>query len=221
MLLVRPYPVARLTEARVAIAGASLDIRPIQSLYRAARDALAELDPDEVAEFRHDHPRAPATDAAAAQAALAAADSWEGVVAIGSTISDLRRFRAFAWLAAHQRYSGGARLSDFARYQVPACLPEVSPEDSALYAVLPALAGLGPELPEEFADPCPIAGAPVFELLGLPADGDYSGIDPLDGWAITGEALQSVFAALNPAWRAVASRALDRGLLVRPADTSE
>jgi hypothetical protein len=225
VILARPYPLARLLEARAAIdAAVNRDLRPLQALYRSARDALSELDPDEVADFRRDFPRAATTDAAAARAAVAVASVWEGVVSVGAGIADLRRFRGFAWTVAHERYAGGITGppdAALARYASGASLPDISPEDSALFAMLPALCGLGPEFPEELSGPVPVSGEPVWSLLGLPSDGDYAGIDPLDGLAVTPEVLQAQFAGLPPSWRDLAARCADRGLLVRSAEPLE
>ncbi len=222
VILARPYPLARLRDARLAIGAATnRDLRPLQDLYKAARDALAELDPDEVADFRRDHPRAATTDAAATRAAIQVASVWEGVVSIGAGITDLRRFRGFAWMVAHLRYVGeisGPPEAALARYAGGASLPDTSPEDSALYATLPALCGLGPEFPEELPGPVPLPGDPVWGILGLPADGDYSGIDPLDGLAVAPEVLQANFAGLPAGWRDLVARCADRGLLVRVAE---
>lgn len=226
MLLARPYPVQRLAEARSAIAlaaGRPPDLRPLLELYKVARSALADLDPDEVADFRRDHPRAAATDAAAIRAAHDVSDTWEGVVSVGAGITDVRRFRGFAWLAAHLRYVPGGlgerqRLEHFEKYVAGFNLPETSAEDAALFAAVPALIGLGPELPDEIAEPCPVPGTPVWELLGLPAEGEYAGIDPLDGIAVPPETLQAHYAGLPAAWRDLATRCLDRGMIVRTAD---
>ena len=217
MLLARPYPVAHLAEARAAIAAAVQDdLRPLHALFVAARDALAALDPDEVADFRREHPRASHTDVAAAAAALDVAETWEGVVSLGAGITDLRRFRGFAVLAAHRRYGDRPRADHFARYAAGAALPNTSVDDTALLALLPALEGLGPELPDELPTPCPLPGAPFWRVLGLPDEGDYLGIDPLDATVLSPDDLRAHYAGLPPGWRELAARCVGTGMIVRP-----
>lgn len=218
-VLVRPYPVGRLEEARHAIAAAAAgDLRPLHALYLAATDALAAIDEDEVEDHRSEHRAAAREDRAAARAAVEVADVWEGIVSVGSVLRDMRRFRAFAWTAAAARYGiGRADAASFARYAAGADLPDTSPEDSALYAALPALVGLGPELPDELDAPCPVPGEAVGAILGLP-EADWTGVDPLDGIALTADAARAHFSAASPEWREVLSRCVEGGCLVRPAD---
>jgi hypothetical protein len=219
VLLVRPYPVGGLTEARAALhAVLGGDVVPLQRLYAAAADALARIDPDEVEDFRLDHPRAGRNEQALALAAVSLADTWEGLVAIGSVLRRPRWFRGFAWLAAQVRYDLGPARRDAGRlrsYADGAGLPDTPPEDAALYAALPALVGLGPELPEELEGPCPFPGEPVSRCLGLAEDEDWSGIDPLDALAISAETCRAYYAAAPPAWRPVLSRSLEGGMIVR------
>jgi hypothetical protein len=220
-LLVRPYPVHRLAEARSALdAAARGDVAALHRLYKAAADALAAIDPDEVAEFREEHPRAARDDQALARAAVELADVWEGLVAIGAGLSDRARFRGFAWLAAQVRYELEPAPRDASRlraYAKGAPLPKTAAEDAALFAALPALVGLGPELPDEVEGPCPVPGDPVIRLLGLAEDEDWEGIDPLDGVALTADACRAHYAAAPAAWRDVLGRGLETGLVARPA----
>jgi hypothetical protein len=216
MLLARPYPVPRIAEAQSAIQAAVLDdLRGMHTLFAAARDALAALDPDEVADFRREHPRVAHTDVAAAAAALDVAETWEGVVSLASEITDLRRFRGFVCLAAHRRYGERPRAEHFARYAGGAPLPHTSVDDTALLALLPALEGLGPELPDELPDPCPLPGVPFWRLLGLPDDGDYVGIDPLDATVLSADDLRAHYAGLPPGWRELSARCMGTGMIVR------
>jgi hypothetical protein len=214
--LVRPYPVSRLADARAAVkAAARGDFGPLQHLYRDAAEALAAMDPDEVEDFRADHPRIHKHDDALANAAIALADTWEGTVSVGSTV-DGARFRGFALLSAQVRYElepARRDASQLRAYSRGAPLKDTSPLDAALYATLPALTGLGPELPEELDEPCPIAGEPVVRLLGLPETEDWSGIDPLDAIALTPEACRAHYAAASPAWRTILGRGLGDGRL--------
>lgn len=223
VLLARPYPVARLADARRALEAATIgDVAPLQRLYRAAAEGLAVMDPDEVEDFRADHRRSARDDQALAHAAVTLSDSWEGVVSVGSVVTDSRRFRGFAWLAAQVRYGLEPARRDGGRLRAYAAgdgLPGTDPADAALYAALPALMGLGPELPDELDPPCPIVGEPVTRLLGLPEDEDWTGIDPLDAIAIPAEACRAHYAAATPAWRAILGRCLESGLLVRVAET--
>lgn len=218
ILLVRPYPVRLLAGAREAITRAAAgDVRPLMALYHEAVRALEAMDPDEVAELRDGWEGAPTSDRVAARAALAVADTWEGIVVVGATITQPARFRGFALLAAEARYGEAApALERMSAYSKGASLPDVSPEDSALYAALPAMVGLGPEHPEELPGPVPLEGEPVHRLLGLP-DADWSGIDPLDGLAVPSEVCLARLAGLPPAWRALVSRCADQGLLIRPS----
>lgn len=225
MLLVRPYPVDQLTEARRALhAAANGDVAPLQRLYRAAAAALSEMDPDEVDEFREEFPRAVKDDQALAHAAVSLADTWEGVVAIGSMLSNRERFRGFAWLAAQVRYGLEPAKRDASRiraYASGAPLPDTDDADAALYAALPALIGLGPELAEELPEPLPFAGVSVASLLGLPEDDDWAGIDPLDGIAVSAETCRAHYASASAEWREVLGRCLETGLLARVSDGSD
>lgn len=221
VLLARPYPIARLAEARAALAAAvGGDVAPLQRLYQAAADALGALDPDELAELRDDHRRAFRSDEALARAAVQLADTWEGVVAVGSMLKRPGDFRGFAWLAAQVRYDLGPARRDATQIRFYARggeLPDTEPADAALYAAVPALTGLGPELPEELDGPLPLPGEPMWRLLGLPEGDDWSGVDPLDGYAIDAGACRAHYAAVPPAWRDLLSRCMEDGLLVRPA----
>lgn len=218
VLLVRPYPVGVLASVREAIARAAAgDVRRLMSVYQLAVSALEELDPDEVEELRSDWRAAVRSDRAAARAALEVADTWEGVVTVGATISEPARFRGFAWLAAEVRYGDGRPdPAAFKAYRDGRPLPHTSPEDTALFAALPALIGLGPELAEELPGPLPLPAEPVARLLGLP-EHDVEGIDPLDGLAVFPEACLAHLAGLPPVWRAVVERCAGQGLLVRRA----
>jgi hypothetical protein len=224
VLLVRPYPVHRLVEARTALdAAAHGDLAHLHRLYRAAADALATIDPDEVEDFRADHARAFRDDQALARAAVAVADTWEGVVAIGSMLSG-RRFRGFAWLCAQIRYDLEPARRDASRlraYESGEGLPGTSTADAALYVALPALMGLGPELPDEVAPPCAVTGEPVARILGLAADADWAGIDPLDAIAIAPDVCRAQFAVASADWRPLLGRGLATGLVVRTGDRME
>lgn len=222
-LLVRPYPVNRVPEARAALEAAGRgDLGPMQALYRAAAEALAAIDPDEVADARDEHRRALRDDVALARAAHAVHDTWEGIVAVGSVLSP-RLFRGFSHLVAHVRYELGpnADAIRLRAYAAGAALPDLEPRDAALYVALPALIGLGPELPEELAGPCPFPGEPLARALGLPADDDWSGVDPLDGILVDPATCRALYAAAPMKWREVVGRALETGLLVRPDDGAE
>jgi hypothetical protein len=216
-LVVRPYPVHALVAGRDAISLAARgDVRPLQALYAAAVAALAEIDPDEVEDLREPWARAGASDKLAARAALEVADTWEGIVSVGSLIQEPGRFRGFAWMCAQVQYGvGEPSLDHMARFCRGDPLPRTSIEDTALYAALPALIGLGPELPEELPGPALLTGESVRELLGLP-EGDWAGIDPIDGVAVSPETCLTHLAALPPAWRSLVERSADRGLLIRP-----
>lgn len=219
MWLVRPYPVARIPDARRAIeAAASGDLRPMQALYRAAASALAELDPDDLAMWQDDHPDAARSDGAATRAAELVCDAWEGIVGVGATITDQIRFRAFAWLAADRRFEltseKVAPAELFARYAEGDELPDTSPEDAALYVALSALVGLGPELPDELEGDCPFQGDRVGALLGLPGE-DWDEVDPLDAIAVRPEQCRAAFAGVPAAWRDVVGRSLESGLIIR------
>lgn len=222
MLLVRPYPVHLLAEARAAMERLHHDdLAPLQKLYREAAAALSDIDPDEVDEFRQEFPRAVRDDQALARAAGAVADTWEGIVAIASMVSNRDRFRGFLWLCAQVRYELEPARRDAGRlraYADGAHLPAIPVSDEALYVALPALMGLGPELPDEIEGEIPFPHQPVTELLGLPTDDDWAGVDPLDGWVISPEACRAHYAAAPPAWRDALGRGLERGLLVRAAD---
>lgn len=222
VLLVRPYPVARLLEARVAFDRALKgDVAGLQGLYQAAAAALADIDPDEVDEFRQEFPRAIRDDQALARAATTLADTWEGIVAIASMVANRGRFRGFLWLAAQVRYDLEPARRDAGRLRAYAegqHLPDLLPADEILYAALPALIGLGPELPEEIIGPLPLPSEPVARILGLPEDDDWSGIDPIDGLVVSAETCRAHYAAAPAAWRAIVGRSLQTGLIARPAD---
>lgn len=215
--LVRPYPVAQLTEAgdavRSAIAG---DYEGLFHLTVAARDALEDLDPDEVRLPVLDHLQAGERDKATLRAALDVADTWEGVVAIGATIPTLPRFRGFVLACAALRYLDvEPDLERFKRWCRGEDLPGLSADDTALYAALPALLGLGPELPDEVSGPCPVDGPSAWSVMGLP-DEDWEGADPLDGKVIDADACSSAFAGASAEWREVLARGAEAGgLLVR------
>lgn len=220
MLLCRPYPVQRIAEARVALdATRNGDLGPIMALYRVAADSLAAIDPDEVQDIREEHRRALRDPKSLARAAVALSDGWEGIVSLGSVVPR-REFRGFAWLCAQVRYEldpgrvDAVRLEQYSRGM---SLPDTNPDDEALYVLLPALMGLGPELPDELPEPCPTAGDPVARLLNLPADTDWTDIDPLDGLAVSPEACRAAWAGATPEWRAVLHRCFETGLLVRTA----
>lgn len=215
--LVRPYPVDRLAGAgeavQKAIAG---DYEGLFHLTVSARDALEDLDPDEVRLPVLDHLQAGERDKAALRAAVEVAETWEGVVAIGASIPTLPRFRGFVLACAAVRYLDiEPDLEAFKAWCRGEDLPGLSADDTALYAALPALLGLGPELPDEVSGQCPVQGDPVWSILGLP-DEDWEGADPLDGMAIDAEACSGAFAGATPAWREVLARgAAAGGLLVR------
>ncbi|TNE89095.1 MAG: hypothetical protein EP330_11695 [Deltaproteobacteria bacterium] len=213
--LVRPYPVAELAGARAALQAATEgDLEPLQALFVQAREALREADPDEVEDIEREHAKAGRNDKAAIRAAGRVADEWEGIVTVGASITDPFRFRGFAWLAASERYELGGSFEDFAD---GLDFPGVSAEDAALYVALPALIGLGAELPEELPGPLPFEGPSVAELLGLSGT-DVTGVDPLDGIAIPAEVVRARFAGLGGAWKTLAARCTDSGLLIRHDD---
>jgi len=218
-LLVRPYPVAALAQARTAMQAAlDGDVAPLRALFITARDHLEDLDPDEAREPVVAHTEAGHRDKAALHAAVDVAEAWEGVVAIGASIDPLPRFRGFAWACAHVRYLDRSRpsLSAFKAWCRGQWLADLGPEDTVLYATLPALMGLGPELPDEVPGPCPVQGEPAWRLLGLPED-DWEGADPLDGTAITAEACAAAFPGSSEPWRSLLARGAEHGLLVRPS----
>ena len=219
MLLVRPYPVERIADARLAIQtyASTGDVSALQALYRLAASALHNVDPDDLDSWRSEHPKVAELDKAAARAAGDVAEAWEGVVGVGSTILHPLRFRAFAWLAAEVRYElgeDGPLRRRFDAFFNGHELHGLSAEDSALFVLLPALIGLGAEFPDELKAPCPMLSTRMSELLGLP-EGDWDGIDPLDGLAVTAEQCQSAYAGLTGPWRDVVGRSLQTGLLVR------
>jgi len=222
VLLVRPYPVHRLFEAREALTAAVKgDVVPLWKLYRAAAEALAAMDPDEVEEFIQEHPKAFKDDQGLAHAAVSVADTWEGLVSIGARIKDKGTFRGFAWLAAQVRYDLQPSKRDASRLKLYArgeALPDTPVADAALYVALPALIGLGPEFPDELKEPCPVPTTPIPSLLGLSAEDDWAGVDPLDGWAILPEDARAHYAAAPPEWRSILNRGVEHGLLVRPSD---
>ena len=83
LLLVRPFLVDALPQARSAIRAASRgDVAPLQALYVQAHDALQDLDPDEIREHVVAHRDAGALDKAALRAATEVFDGWEGIVAV-------------------------------------------------------------------------------------------------------------------------------------------
>ncbi|NCG21522.1 MAG: hypothetical protein GWP91_21120 [Rhodobacterales bacterium] len=216
-LLVRPYPVEALGLARTALHPArSNDLSELQALYARACAELLALDPDEVHEWRSEHPNVAQQDRSAGRAAIELADAWEGIVAVGATIKDPKRFRGFVWLAAHVRYELAKRPSAklLGHYAQGAALPKTSAEDSLLFAVLPALVGLGPNHPDELAGPCPLPSKPVWSALGL-EDADWAGLDPLDGQVVSAEVCRSQVAGLQGPWRAMAERGVGSGLLFR------
>jgi hypothetical protein len=219
-LLVRPYPVHQLQAAAQALrAGMDGDMRPLHALYVAARDALEDLDPDEVRDPVLQHLQAANRDTAALAAALEEAEAWESVVAIGATLEPGPRFRAFAWACASVRYLEiRPNLDAFREYADGQPLPGLSIDDTVLYALLPALIGLGPEFPDDLSAPCPTQGVPAWQLVGLPEE-DWSGADPLDGIAITAEECSAAFSSAPSPWREALGRgAAAGGLLVRTAD---
>lgn len=213
-LLVRPYPVAWLPRARLAIT-AALDgeLAPLHQICVAARDALEVLDPDEAREAVLAHTDAANRDRSALSAALDEPEAWEAVVSLAATFNPEPRLRGFLVASAAARYFGRRPdLKAFKRYCRGEPLPGLSHDDTLLYALMPALIGLGPELAEAMPSPCPVAGAPVWEILGLP-EGDWEGIDPLDGLAVSVESCQS--SASGP-WAPMLQRgAAAGGLLVR------
>lgn len=217
-LLVRPFPVGRLDQAGDAVrAAAAGDIVPLQAIFVVARDNLEDLDPDEVRDPVIAHPEAGHRDKPALYAALGVAEAWEGVVAVGASIAPEARFRGFAWACAWRRYldGGDGDLEQFKRWCRGELLPGLSADDTALYAALPALLGLGPELPDELPGPCPVAGEPAWKLLGLP-EADWAGADPLDGLAISPTTCSGAYASVSGPWKSVLARgARDGGLLVR------
>lgn len=214
MWLVRPYPVAAIAQAKRAIAAAAEgDVAPMRALYAEARDALLHVDPFEVKDSEREHAKAATSDKHAARSVKHVSADWEAIVAVGATIEDAFRFRGFAWAVAAERYELGGRFEDFVEGED---FVGVSAEDGALYVALPALVGLGPELAEELPGPCPLAGEPVHRLLGLP-DSDVEDIDPLDGLAVSTESLRAQFPGLTGAWKLLAARSTELGLLIRKA----
>jgi hypothetical protein len=211
--LVRPYPAAAIARARRALdASVEGEIAPLQALFAEAREALRDADPDEIDDILGAYQGVASSDKAAARAARRVAGEWEGIVTLGASIRDPFRFRGFAWAAASERYGLDGSFSDFTD---GLDFPGVSAEDAALYVALPALVGLGPELPEEIPGPLPFEGDSVARLLGL-GEADVEGVDPLDGTLITGEMIRSTFARLEGPWRAIAARCTECGMLVRP-----
>lgn len=218
-VLVRPYPVALLAEARVALTEAQDgNFKPLQALFVSARDALKELDPDEVKEFVSGHSEAKHEDKPALRAALDLADTWEGVVAIGATIEKTSRFRGFILTCAALRYLDvpDPDLPQFRNFCRGDWLPQLGPEDSVLYAALPMLIGLGPELADELDAEVAFDGPPVWSVLRLPEE-TWDGADPLDGMAITAEDCSAAYPGAPTAWRSVLARGARSGLIIRPA----
>lgn len=218
-VLVRPYPVAHLAACAGALkAFQANELAPIHKVYRAASDALGDLDPDAIREPLMLHGDAGQRDRAALNAALDIADTWEGVVAVAATVEPLPRLRGFLLAAAWCRYldADDPTLDDFKALCRGGLLPGLQVEDTTLYASLPALMGLGPELPDELPGPSPVVGVPARILLELP-DEDWSGIDPIDGAAITPEQCADASSAVQGAWRDWLNRgATEGGLLIRP-----
>ncbi|MFK7927021.1 MAG: hypothetical protein AB8H79_02445, partial [Myxococcota bacterium] len=88
-------------------------------------------------------------------------------------------------------------------------------EDTVLYASLPMLLGLGPELPDELPRPAPATGVPAWRVLGLP-DEDWAGVDPIDAQVISAEDCAAQCSAVQGPWRAAFARgASEGGLIVR------
>jgi hypothetical protein len=217
-LLVRPFPVALLATAGQAIrAAAAGDVEPLHALYVVARDALEDLDPDEVHDPVIAHPEAGHRDRPALFAALDVAEAWEGVVAVGASIGPTPRFRGFILTCAWCRYLDGTAgdLEQFKAWCRGEPLPGLSDDDTALYAALPALLGLGPELPDELPGPCPAEGEPAWRLLGLP-EADWDGVDPLDGVAISPAECAARYPGVSGPWKPILARGAESGgLLVR------
>jgi hypothetical protein len=185
-------------------------------LYVAARDALEDLDPDEVNDPVLEHRSAGDLDRAAVRAAGSVAESWEGTVAVGSIIVHDPRFRGFCWAAAAVRHlEVEVTPAQFSAWSRGEALPGMSIDDTALYALLPALTGLGPELPDEAPGPCPATGTWAWQAVGLP-EADWQGIDPLDGLAVTPEACAAALPGAIGVWRELLVRGVaSGGLLVR------
>ncbi|TVQ91087.1 MAG: hypothetical protein EA397_11375 [Deltaproteobacteria bacterium] len=214
-LLVRPYPTTWLPRARQAL-NAALDgeLEPLYQVFLTARDALEDLDPDEVREPVLAHVDAATRDKAALAAALDEPEAWESVVSLAATFNPEPRLRGFLLTSAAARYFGRSPdLKAFKRYCRGEDLPGLSADDTLLYAMMPALIGLGPDHPEELTGPSPVVGEPVWKLLGLP-EGDWEGIDPLDGWAIHPETCAAARGSAD--WADLLRRgAAEGGLLIR------
>lgn len=216
-LLVRPYPIAELDAVGELIAAAVRgDIAPLQRLYLAARHALERTDPDEVLDLVLAYPTAGELDKVALRAATEEFDAWEAIVTIGSSIVEPERFRGFAWSCASARYlDRRPGRSAFRRFAEGAPLHGLSLDDTALYALLPALIGLGPDMPLPVPGPIPAPTEPAWRRAGLPDD-DWSGIDPLDGDLIDADACAGAAPTAPPAWRALLELgAAHGGLVVR------
>ena len=207
----RAYDVSALFQVRAAIdAAAEGDLEPMQAIFAAARDQLHACDPDEVADLEQSFRGAGRSDGAARQLVKHVFEAWEEVVCAAAGISDPFRFRAFAWYAAALRYDLGGEFEDYAAGADP---PGVSGEDGALYALMPALLGLGPSLPCAVSGEVSIPMIRVVDVLGIPGE-HVEGVEPLDGWVITPEALAEA-GEWPPGWESVASDAATLGLLLR------
>lgn len=216
-MLVRAYPVALLPQIREALEAAQAQsFEPLQAVFAKASEHLEDLDPDEVRDPVLRHPEAGSRDKAAFAAALDVADTWEGIVAIAATIPPAPRFRGFLFACACLRYLDvdDPDLDAFKVWCRGQWLPGLGPEDSVLYAALPALIGLGPDLEDALPGPCPVRGERVQDLLGLP-DEDWSGADPIDGVAISAEACKAAVEGAEGPWRIALMRGARAGLLVR------
>lgn len=217
-VFVRPYPVAQLALGKRALeAFQQGNLNAASQLMSAAKAALLAIDPDAIREPISAHPDAPARDKAALNAAMDVADTWEGVVAIAATISSLPRLRGFLVACAWCRYldEDDPSLNDFKAGCRGQLLPGLSVEDTSLYALLPGLIGLGPELADEVGEPHALTGTPAWQLLGLPK-ADWGGVDPLDGLAVTPDECSAALASERGPWRELLARgASDGGLLIR------
>ena len=207
----RRYDVQALRRARSAIdAACAGDMAPMQAMYAAARAQLYACDPEEVTDLEQSFRAASRSDGAARQLVPRVFEAWEEVVCAATAISDPFRFRAFVWTAASLRYELGGGFDDYAAGEE---FSGVSSEDGALYALMPALLGLGPWLPASVPDPSSMARLRVVDLLEIPGD-HVDGIDPLDGWVMTPEALLSIEQAPS-GWEQVVADGAGLGLLIR------
>jgi hypothetical protein len=220
ILLVRPYPVQHLAKAAHAISvAADGDYSELHALYELACDALEDIDPDEVHLHILEHTEVGDLDKATLRAALSVHGTWEGVVSIATSIVGTARFRAFVVACAYHRYVGRKKVNNrqLRAWGAGQPLPGVSAHDTALFAALPMLMGLGPELPDEIKEPCPVQGEPVWSVLGL-LEGDWAGVDPIDGTAITAEVCRDACASATGVWRDSLARGSEHGLLIRRSD---